>query len=326
MEGDFRDVDVAVVGGGVAGLQTALTLGRARRRVVVLDDGRPRNGPAVHVHNFLGHDGPRPADLLAVARSMLGAYDVELRDVRVTDVRREDATGRLLLRCAGETAWRARAMVLASGLVDELPDVPGVCVGWGREVVACPHCHGWEVRDDPLAVLGFRGEIARSVDKALLVSAWSEDVVLFTDGDDPQDDQLRQLSARGVTVRTGRVRRVLLPDDDRQEAQRSVELTDGTRVPCRVVFVVTRQRQQNDLASRLGCRPMNTAEPIGPVQTDSAGRTSVAGVWAAGTSAVPALLAIGAAGHASTVAVRLHADLIEQDLFAALAMDAPSPP
>lgn len=326
MAGGFHDVDVAVVGGGVAGLQAALTLGRARRRVVVLDDGRPRNAPAAHVHNFLGHDAPRPADLAAVARSMLGAYHVELRDVRVTEARQESPTGRLLLRCAGGTAWRARAIVLASGLVDELPDIPGVAAGWGHDVVACPHCHGWEVRDEPLAVLGFRAESTRSVDKALLVSAWSQHVVLFTDGGDLQDDQLRRLSARGVTVRTGRVRRVLLPGGDRQEAPRSVELADGTRVPCRAVFVVTRQRQQNDLAYRLGCHPVNAAEPFGPVQTDSAGRTSVAGVWAAGTSAVPALLAIGAAGHASTVAVRLHADLLEQDLSTALARGAPSPP
>jgi thioredoxin reductase (NADPH) len=285
-------MDVAVIGGSVAGLQAALTLGRARRRVVVFDDGRARNRAASHVHNFLGAEELAPSELLALGRRQLAAYDVEVLDARVDDVVVDGDE----FVVGGE---RVRAVVLATGLWDELPDVPGVADGWGQSVVACPHCHGWEVRDQPLVQLGMRGVPERSVARALLLSRWSDDVTFCTDGDELTAAQLDQLGRAGVAVRPERVSEVRAG---------SVALT-GCELPARRVFVVVRQHQQSDLGERLGCQ---VAE--GAIVTDEGGRTTMPGIYAVGTTASPALLAIGAAGHASTAAVAVHADLLELDL------------
>jgi thioredoxin reductase len=315
-----EDVDVVVVGGSFAGLQASLTLGRACRRVVVLDDGRPRNARALHVHNFFGQHDPAPAVLQETARTAVRAYDVSLENDRVAKVE-EAAADRLTVTSQDGRIWQTRALLLATGLDDELPDVPGVTELWGEDVVACPHCHGWEVRGEPLAQLGFRGMAARGVDRALLLSRWSRDVVLLTDGDELDASQHARLRAAGVVVRTQRVRR-LVHEDGRLHA---VEFADGTFLPRRAVFVVTRQHQQTDLARRLGCDHVEEGPAAGAVVTDVKGRTSVRGVWAAGTTTQPALLAIGAAGHASTVAVAINNDLLERDTQAETCRIAPRP-
>jgi hypothetical protein len=197
------DNDVTVIGGSLAGLQAALTLGRARRRVALVDDGRPRNRPAGHVHNFLGQPAPSPAHLLAVARDMVAGYDVVPVDDRVETVTAlDDPDPRFEVATRGGGRWISRSIVLATGLTDELPDIPGLAREWGDRVVACPHCHGWEVRDQPLAQLGMRGRPAQSTARAVLLSRWSDDVSLFTDGDELDAPQLARLSAAGVPVRT----------------------------------------------------------------------------------------------------------------------------
>jgi thioredoxin reductase (NADPH) len=285
-------MDVAVIGGSVAGLQVALTLGRARRRVLLFDDGQARNRAAEHVHNYLGADGLAPGELAAIGRRQVAAYDVEIRDRRVEDVAADD-NGFVV---DGE---QVRVVVLATGLQDELPDVPGVAEGWGRSVVACPHCHGWEVRDEPLVQLGMRGSPERSVARAVLLSRWSADVTLCTDGDELTDTQSHRLSLAGVKVRTERVAGV----------GSRVRLAGGEELTARRVFVVVRQQQQSDLAERLGCQLAD-----GAVVADAVGRTTVPGVYAVGTTTEPALLAIGAAGQASTAATAIHNDLIELDL------------
>ena len=289
--------DAAVVGGSVAGLQAALTLGRARRRVVLFDDGQARNRTAAHVHNYLGVDAPPPTELQAIGRLQLQEYGVEVRDSRVGDIS-VDGDGFLV------DGDRTRSIVLATGLRDELPDVPGVWDSWGRLVVACPHCHGWEVRDQPLVQLGMRGLPDRSVTRALLLSRWSDDVTLCTDGDELTADHLAKLGRAGVTVRTERVEAVQPLSDEVR-----VLLKGGDTLLPRALFVVVRQHQQSDLATQLGCDSTD-----GAVTVDAAGRTSVPGVYAVGTTAIPALFAIGAAGHASTTAVALHADLLDRDL------------
>lgn len=297
---------MVIVGGSLAGLQAALTLGRARRSVVVIDDGRPRNGPAHHVHNFLGQAAPAPADLLASARSELEPYDVVLVDARVDDVR---AAAGFTVRTSDGGTRSSRAIVLATGLADDLPDVPGIAALWGGRVVACPHCHGWEVRDRPLAQLGMRGWPARGLERAVLLSRWSRDVLLFTDGDELDDRQLARAAAAGVEVCVERVAGVTERPGGLQ-----VALADGRTIGRHTMFTVVSQRQQSDLAARLGCDLVADGPAAGAVEADHTGRTSVAGVWAAGTTAFPALLAIGAAGHASTVATTLHSALIEADL------------
>lgn len=300
--------DVAVVGGSLAGLQAALTLGRACRRVVLFDDARPRNAPAAHVHNFLASGEPTPRELLTAGRTSLLPYDVTVVDARV-DAIRPVAADRFDVVSAGGS-WSARAIVLATGLRDELPAVAGVADFWGRDVVACPHCHGWEVRGAPLAQLGMRGHVDRAVQRAVLLSRWSSDVILFTDGDALTAAHRQTLAAAGVMPRTEPVRR-LLAEGGRLKA---VELADGRAIPRRAVFVVVRQVQTSDLARQLGCDHEAVGAPAGAVRTDATGATSVPGVWAAGTTAIPALLAIGAAGHGSTVAVAVHASLTERDL------------
>ncbi|WP_406047536.1 NAD(P)/FAD-dependent oxidoreductase [Kribbella sp. NBC_00889] len=290
-------IDAAVIGGSVAGLQAALTLGRARRRVVLFDDGKARNRTAEHVHNFLGVEDTAPGELVAFGRRQLREYGVEVRDTRVEDVT-ADGDGFVV---EGE---RVRSVVLATGLRDELPDVPGVWESWGRSVVACPHCHGWEVRDEPLVQLGMRGLPDRSVARALLLSRWSDDVVLCTDGDELGADHLTKLDKACVTIRTERIEAVQPAENDVR-----VLLKGGDTLLPRAVFVVVRQHQQSDLATNLGCDVLD-----GAVAVDSSGRTSIPGVYAVGTTAVPALFAIGAAGHASTTAVALHADLLDRDL------------
>ncbi len=303
--------DAVIIGGSMAGLQAALTLGRARRRVMVLDDGQPRNGPARHVHNFLTQTGLTPGDLLASARSTLEPYDVQLVHERVEDVRTVgDGSSRFEV-FTGDGRWSTKSIVLATGLDDELPDLPGVAELWGEQVVACPHCHGWEVRDQPLAQLGLPGLPTHAVSRALLLSRWSGDVLLFTDGDKVRQEALAQLAVAGVQVRTERVWRVE-PNGDGLD----IVLAHGERMHRRALFVATRQHQQTDLAARLGCRLVAEGREAGAVATDATGRTSVPGVWAAGTTAVPTLLAIGAAGHASTVATSLHSALLEQEIAA----------
>ncbi|MEV0286368.1 MULTISPECIES: NAD(P)/FAD-dependent oxidoreductase [unclassified Kribbella] len=287
--------DVAVVGGSVAGLQAALTIARARLRVVLFDDGHPRNRTAAHVHNYLGVGSPSPAELLAAGRQQLEQYGVEVRTARVSEISDD-----FVVDPVEGPSVQARAIVLATGLRDELPDVPGVAEAWGRLVVACPHCHGWEVRDQPLVQLGMRGLPDRSVERALLLSRWSDEVVLCTDGDELSDEQLARLHTAGVRVRGEKVEAVV---------NGRVVLEGGDVLLPAAVFVVVRQHQQSDLAARLGCQVDD-----GAVVVDSNGRTTVPGVYAVGTTAVPSLFAIGAAGHASTTAVALHADLLERDL------------
>ena len=314
--------DVAVIGGSYAGTQAALTLGRACRRVLVVDGGTPRNAPAAHVHNFLGQHDPAPADLLADARSALAEHAVVWEQDTVVRAEGLDPAGseakpgestayggaptwRLVGARGG--SWIARSVLIATGLRDELPDVPGVAQLWGRDVVACPHCHGWEVRGGPLAQLGLRGAPARGVERAVLLSRWSRDVVFYTNGDALTEPQRSRLAAAGVGVDTGRVRCVV----QRDGRLAGIELEDGALHARTAVFVVVKQSPQTDAAALFGCAMDDAAVAVA---VDEAGRTGVPGVWAAGTAAAPALLAVGAAGHASTVAVHLNNALIEQDL------------
>src|ERR671928_787341 len=163
--------DVVVVGGAAAGLSAALVLGRARRRVAVIDADAPRNAPAAHMHGFLSRDGMPPADLLAAGRAELAQYGVELVADRVVGIEPG-----FVVRLAGGRVLRARRILLTTGVRDELPGIPGVRDRWGRDLLHCPYCHGWEVRDQPLGVLGTQ---PAAVQHAQLVRQWSDDVVFF---------------------------------------------------------------------------------------------------------------------------------------------------
>ena len=217
--------DVVVIGGGAAGLSAALVLGRARRRVAVVDHGQPRNAPAAHIHGFLSRDGMPPSDLLAAGRAEVSAYGVTLIDAQVVGI---EAGFTVVL--VGHGRLRARRILIATGSRDELPDIPGVAERWGRDLLHCPYCHGWEVRDQPIAVLGSN---PGSVAHALLVRQWSDDLVYFPHTLEPTNDELAQLQARGVQVVRGEVARLVVEGD----RLTGVQLSDGRVTPRTAVFV-----------------------------------------------------------------------------------------
>jgi thioredoxin reductase len=302
--GDER-YDVAVVGGGAAGLSAALVLGRARRRVAVVDAGTPRNAPATHMHGFLSRDGMPPGDLLAAGRAEARRYGVELVDDRVVEL-----TGGFTLRLAGGRSLRARRLLLATGAVDELPDIPGARERWGRDFLHCPYCHGWEVRDQPLGVLGSG---PASVEHAHLLREWSDDIVFFAHTYPVGDAERAVLAARGVEVVDGPVARFSVVRDRLQ----AVELEDGRVVPRSAVFARPALRPRDDrLIGSLGCE----VDEGGFVRVDPTGRTSVPGIWAAGNVCNPRAQVITAAGEGSAAAITLNADLVEQDVRDATAL------
>ena len=194
--------DVVVVGGGAAGLSAALVLGRARRRVAVIDAGAPRNAPATHMQGFFSRDGMLPADLLAEGRDEVTGYGVELVNDQVLAIEPG-----FVVRVASGRTVTARRILMATGVGDELPDVPGVRQRWGKDLLHCPYCRGWEVRDQPLGVLG---ALPGSAQHALLVRQWSDDVVFFVHTYHLMPAEQRQMEARRIRVVPGEVARFVV--------------------------------------------------------------------------------------------------------------------
>lgn len=298
--------DVVIVGGGAAGLSAALVLARARRRVAVVDAGEPRNAPAAHMQGFLSRDGMPPGELLRVGRAEVESYGGILVDGSATRVvRHADGTFGVLL--ADGTALVARRLLVATGLRDEVVDVPGVAERWGKDVLHCPYCHGHEVRDRALAVLAGK---PMSVEHALLIRQWSEDVVYFTHSTRLSSDDRGRLTARGIRIVEGEVRRVAVEDDQ----VIGVELTDGRFVPRSHVFVRPAFASNSGLLDALGAR----TGAQGWVVVDQVGATSVPGVWAVGNAVNPRAQVITAAGEGSAAAIAINADLVDDDVRAAV--------
>ena len=296
------EYDVIVIGGGAAGLSAALVLTRARRRVVVVDSGAPRNAPAAHMQGFLSRDGMPPSDLVAAGRAEVQQYGGDLVDDRVTGVHRI-AGNRFEVGLASGATMSARRLLFATGLRDEVPDVEGVRERWGRDLLHCPYCHGYEVRDLPLGVLGSGPE---TVQHALLIRQWSPDVVLFTHGGEVTASERQQLEARGIAVIDTGVARLVVEDDE----LRGVELQDGRTVARSAVFVRPRFLPNNELLVALGCRTDGDGWPV----MDGTGATSVPGVWVSGNAANPRAQVITAAGEGSAAAIALNNDLVDEDV------------
>ena len=291
--------DVVVVGGGAAGLSAALVLGRARRRVAVVDAGSPRNAPAAHMQGFLSRDGMAPADFLAAGRTEVSGYGVELIKDQVVGIE-----AGFSVRLAGGQVLDARRILVATGVRDELPDIPGVRERWGRDLLHCPYCHGWEVRDQLVGVLGIRPD---AVQHALLVRQWSEDVVFFEHTLDLGSDELVRLEARDVQVVHGAVERLVV------EADRltGVQLVDGQVISRTAVFIRPVNVPHADgLLTGLGCN----LDEAGFVTVDATGRTSTSGVWAAGNVVDPRFQVITSAGAGSAAAIAINADLVQEDV------------
>jgi len=300
--------DVVVIGGGAGGLSAALMLVRSRRTVAVIDDGQPRNAPADGVHGFLTRDGMPPGDLVAAGRAEVAGYGGVFIDGTVSAVRpgfEVDVDGRTLT---------ARRLVVASGVVDELPDVPGLRERWGRDVVHCPYCHGWEVRDQVIGVLG-TSEMA--VHQALLFRQLSGSVVLLRHTAPPLDfGQTLQLAARGIRVVPGTVTGLELADD----RLAGVRLSDGTTVPLQVLAVSTRLRARAALLEPLGLTAVDHPMGIGTyLPTDASGKTEVPGVWVAGNATDPMGQVVMAAASGARVGAVVNADLVAEEADAAAA-------
>src|SRR5215472_10028849 len=208
--GDEPAFDVVVAGGGLAGLAGALTLVRARRSVLVVDAGHPRNAPAARAHGYLTRDGTPPLELLAAGRAEIAWYGGQIVAGTVTSLARLPGGG-LQVTLAEGTSKQARRVLVATGLVDEYPDLPGLRERWGRDVVHCPYCFGWELRDAPLGVLATSPHAAVL---ALIWRQWSPDVILFQHtAPGPTDEQMEQLTARGIRVVAGEVAAVEVSND-----------------------------------------------------------------------------------------------------------------
>ncbi|MET7941219.1 NAD(P)/FAD-dependent oxidoreductase [Streptomyces sp. NPDC005302] len=305
--------EVVVVGGGTAGLSAALVLGRARRRTLVVDAGEPRNAPAAHLQGYLTRDGMAPAAFLAEGRREVEGYGVEIVRDRAVDVARDGAGEFEVTLGAGRTV-HARRLIVTTGLVDELPAVPGVAERFGRDVLHCPYCHGWEVRDEAFGVLA---TTPMSVHQALMVSQWSKDVTLFLHTvaeNELADEDLRRLAAAGVPVVPGEVAELVV-DADRLTG---VRLADGSTHARSVLFVAPRAVPQTGLLERLGAELTET--PFGSYPAiDPTGLTSVPGVWAAGNAAGFAEQVVNAASAGYRAAATLNGELLFTDLDAAAA-------
>ncbi|GAA3667601.1 NAD(P)/FAD-dependent oxidoreductase [Microbacterium marinilacus] len=301
-----RPWDALVLGGGTAGLSAALMLGRARRRVLVVDSGSPRNRFASHMHGVLGDDGTPPSELLARGRSELARYDVEVREGAAASV--EDAAAGLRLTLEDGTTHEARSVVVATGIVDELPDVPGLSAGWGTDVLHCPYCHGWEVRDRRLGVLAVGPQ---SLHQAALVRQWSDRVTLFSAAIGALDPQTEaRLRSRGVRVAPSPVVETLR-DGGRLVAVRT---DDGRVTEVDAIFTAGTPRPRDGFLAPLG---LDRAEPLPGVgaflAVDPAGRTSHPRVWAAGNVVNPMLNVPMSMGAASLTGGAVNGALVEED-------------
>jgi thioredoxin reductase len=301
---DFDTYDVAIIGGGAAGLSAALVLGRARRRVVVVDAGAPRNAPAARMQGFISRDGTAPADLLAAARAEIAHYGVEVIEDCVVD-----ATPGFTLELAVGDAIQARHVLLTTGAADVLPDVEGARARWGRDLLHCPYCHGWEIRDQPVGVLGTG---AGSVEHAHLLRQWTDDVTFFTHAATVTDAERATLAARGIAIADGTVERLVVVND----RLRAVELAGGERIERAALFIRPALRAHPvSPAAGLGCG----LTPDGLVETDRQGRTTVPGLWAAGNATNPRAQVITAAGEGSAAAIAINTDLLHADIAAVAA-------
>ncbi|WP_030275640.1 FAD-dependent oxidoreductase [Streptomyces sp. NRRL B-24484] len=308
--------DTVVVGGGAAGLAGALTLARARRSVLVVDDGRPRNAPAAAVHGYPTRDGVPPQELLAASRAEAEGYGAAFRAGTVLGAERLDGGG-FRLALADGTAVRAARLLVATGLVDELPEVPGLAERWGRDVLHCPYCHGWEARGLPVAVLA-TGPLA--VHQAQLWRQWTDDVtlILHTAGE-PTGEEAAGLAARGIAVVPGEAVGLETADG----ALTGVRLADGRTVDCRALVVAPRFTARGGVPAALGLEPVDLLKDglvIGSrVEADATGATAVPGLWVAGNAADPSEQVVGAAAAGVRAAAAINADLVAEEVRRAVA-------
>lgn len=295
--------DVIIVGAGPAGLNAALILGRCRRSVLICDTGEYRNYASHTLHGFLTRDGVNPRELLRIGREQLQPYEtVELRHIAVVDAKHNEQSFAITLEDGSQ--YETRKLLLASGVMDELPDIPGFVELYGRGVHHCPYCDAWEVRDQPLAVYdsGMHGERL-----ALELTAWSRDIVLCTNGPaDLDDETMERLARNQIAVREERIARLEGPDG----VLARIVFKNGDVLPRRALFFYPNEHQHSDLATKLGC----DFTKRGVVRTGEYEETTVPGLFVAGDASRRVQLAIVAAAEGAEAAFAINSALLKEDL------------
>jgi thioredoxin reductase len=299
--------DAVIAGGGSAGLAAALTLSRALRRTLVIDGGRQRNAAAAHSHGVPGFDGDSPRSMLERVRAEIVRFGGEIRDDEVVSATRRDDL--VELRTASGARLDSRTVIVATGVVDELPAVPGVSELWGSAVVICPYCDGWEVRGKRIAILGTG---PKSIHQANLLRQWSDAVTVFTNAVvHPTGVELAEFAARGIRTVDGVVKRI-----DRAGDGVVLETSAGT-TEFDIVFTAPRAIPEDRLLAELGAEFVDT--PVGRfARVDARGATSTAGVWAVGNVVNPSLKVATAAGNGMDVGTHVNEALVRADIALAL--------
>lgn len=302
--------DVIIVGGGPAGLSAALVLGRCRRSVVLFDEGKPRNAVSHALHGFLGHDGICPNRLRVIALEQLAAYSsVAIDNTRIVDAERT-ATGFAVHSIDGRQ-FIARKLLLAAGVVDQLPRIPGFRRLYGAGIFHCPYCDGWEVRDQALAVYG-RGD-DKGGGLALELTQWSADVVLCSDGPSQLTSPFRaRLQRHGIVVREERIMRLNVASDIPHQAAFDIEFDSGPPIARNALFFNTGRRQSTDLAARLGC---DAYGPKGCTVDHLTQMTHVPGLYIAGDASRDVLQVVVAAAEGAEAAIAINTALLHEDLM-----------
>jgi len=296
-------LDAIIVGGGAAGLSAALVLGRCLRQVLVCDAGNPRNAPARIFNGYLSRDGSTPGEFLQISREQLRRYEtVELRTVKVDHAERVDRRFMVTLETGERIA--ARLLLIATGLIDELPAIEGFKQFYGKTAHNCPYCDGWEHRGEPVAVVGGSQDAA---DLAIEMLLWSKDVVLCANGPLECDDKARsQMNRCGVQVIETAIARL----EGTGDVLEGVRFTDGTVLARTVLFFSPGQHQRSPLAEQLGC---TFCEEDGCIHCDETAATGIPGLYAAGNASRGVQLVIAAAAEGTLAAVAMNNALIEAD-------------
>ncbi|MEU6861274.1 NAD(P)/FAD-dependent oxidoreductase [Glycomyces sp. NPDC046736] len=313
MTDELKDrYDVVVIGGGAAGLSGALMLARARRSVAVIDAGEPRNAPAEGVHGLLGREGMPPAELLERGRGEVRQYGGHVVSGTVTGAKALDGGFCVSLEDGREV--RARRVLVTTGVTDRMPDIPGLREQWGRGVVHCPYCHGWEIQGQAIGIVATG---PASVHQTLLFRQWSADLVLFTNEVlEPSAEELEKFAALGIRVVNGPIARIETADD----AITGVRLASGELVERQALTVATRPEARAGFIGGLGLEAVEHPSGMGEhVPADPMGRSEVPGVWLAG-NVTDLMMQVGNVAAAGAMAgAQINMELVEEDTAAALA-------
>ncbi|HZG25798.1 MAG TPA: NAD(P)/FAD-dependent oxidoreductase [Chitinophagaceae bacterium] len=296
-----KQFEIAIIGGSAAGLSAALVLGRSRREVIVIDDGNPRNAQARYSHGVYTNDGLSPQELGHIGREQLKPYPVELCTGRVISIRKV-ADGFTLQLRTGELI-HATKILLATGIQDQLPDIPGLREQWGKTIFSCPYCDGWELNDKHLVVVG-SGK--KGFEFTQLIRQWSKNVTLCTnDGPAPENNHVDYLQGQGIPVIGKKIIEIMAGSDN----VLTIHFEDGRICECQGIFLEPACSLRSELVEQLGCRMDDTGKRL---QVDGKGRTTVEGVYAAGDiSALHSQITIAAASGVEA-AFTINHDLVEE--------------